>query len=221
MQISWSFPLFLEYKVWASVVFSTPVICPPWAFCPSSLLRIISTVRLSFGVKSHMTLHWSPAPAAGADMAGDPLLPPISPSRLRPWKAPKKESFFAGAGFLAAVVCCTWKRGWWLLNMFTDEHKIFAVTVILLLTYPWEAVVAPEVSFSDRPLCVLLGQDGLLSFPLANTTDVTLGTWQSSLFMWGADLSSLSQVCLAKSLSWTTGQVTEYFITLSEKHEHN
>lgn len=36
-------------------------------------------------------------------------MPPNSSSRLRPWKAPKKESSFAAddatAGFLALVVC--------------------------------------------------------------------------------------------------------------------
>lgn len=56
----------------------------------------------------HMTLHWSPP---GAAMAADPLPSPISPSRLRPWKAPKKELPFAGARFLAGVVCSMWKRG--------------------------------------------------------------------------------------------------------------
>lgn len=34
--------------------------------------------------------------------------------------------------------------------------------------YPWKAVVAPEVSFPDCPFSVLFGQDGLLTFPLAN-----------------------------------------------------
>lgn len=54
-----------------------------------------------------MTLQGSPPPAAaGLAKAGDPVLPPISPSRLRPWKAPKKDSSLAGAGFLAGVDCC-------------------------------------------------------------------------------------------------------------------
>lgn len=97
--------------------------------------RKISQALLN--VAAHMTLHWSP-PAAGALTAGDPPLPPISPSRLRPWKAPKKESSFPGAGFLAAVVFCrhrevvttvtrntnvvilnsppTFGRQWWLLK---------------------------------------------------------------------------------------------------------
>lgn len=54
----------------------------------------------------HMTLHWSPG-ATGAAAAGDPLPFPISPSRLRPWKAPKKESSLAWAGLLAGVA---WRR---------------------------------------------------------------------------------------------------------------
>lgn len=162
-----------------------------------------------------MTLHWSPAPAAGAEMAGDPLLPPISPSRLRPWKAPKKESSFAGAGFLAVVVCCTRKRGWWLLNMFTDEQK----SLSLLWFYcsrtlgrqwwllKWVFLTVLSAFFLARMACCrFLWQSA--------QSKIRNDTRASSLFMWGAALSSLSQVCLAKSLSWTTRQVTEYFITL-------
>lgn len=69
-----------------------------------------------------MTLHESP-PAAEGGTAGDALLPPTSPSRLRPWKAPKKESSFAGAGFLAGVVCCSWKKGWRMLDLNIDKEK--------------------------------------------------------------------------------------------------
>lgn len=63
-----------------------------------------STRLTVLGVTSHMTLHGSPG-ATGAVAAGGPLLLPISPSRLRPWKAPKKESSLAGARFLAGVAC--------------------------------------------------------------------------------------------------------------------
>lgn len=49
-------------------------------------------------------------------MEGDPALFPINPSRLRPWKAPKKESSLAAADFLAGVVYhMRKKRGIWLL----------------------------------------------------------------------------------------------------------
>lgn len=102
-------------------------------------------------------------------MAGDPLLSHISPSRLRPWKAPKKESSFTRGGFLAGVVCCVRKRGGRLSQLYTNKQLIFVVTLDLLLAHPLEAVVTPEVSFSDQPLCILLGQYGLLSLPLAYT----------------------------------------------------
>lgn len=50
-------------------------------------------------------------------------MPPISPSRLRPWKAPKKESSFAAAGFLAVVVCRG--RQWWLLKWVLVDRSAF------------------------------------------------------------------------------------------------
>ena len=156
--------------MWASVLFSTQVTFPPWAVCPSSLLHMrITCNSLIVLVSAHMTLHGSPPAAAGAETAGDPLLPPISPSRLRPWKAPKKESSFAGAGFLAGVVCCKWKtQGDSYICVLTGNKSLLS-SWLLLLAYPWEAVVAPELSPSDWPFSVLLGQYGLLSFPLAHT----------------------------------------------------
>lgn len=58
-----------------------------------------------------------------------------------------------------------------------------------LLSYPGEAVVAPELGPSHRPLCVLLSQDGLLTFPVENSTDVVrCGTWTNRLVMWGSSL---------------------------------
>lgn len=85
--------------------------------------------------------------------------------------------------------------------IYSDKQYIFVVALILLLIYPREAVVAPEVSFSDQPLCVLLGQYVLLSFPLACTTEATLGhgTWASSWFMRNS-LILIKQICLAKCL---------------------
>lgn len=46
-----------------------------------------------------------------------------------------------------------------------------------LSPYPREAVMAPEVSLPNGPLCALLGQNGLLAFPLGqkNSTE-RLGT---------------------------------------------
>ena len=97
-------------------------------------------------------------------MVGDPWPSPISPSRLRPWKAPNKDLSFDGAGFLAVVVCWVWDMI--RLHLSIEKQKVFVVAMYLGPTHSGEAMVAPEVSSSHRPLGVLLGQDGLLPFPV-------------------------------------------------------
>lgn len=71
----------------------------------------------------HMTLHWSPE-APGAAMPADPWLFPLSPSRLRPWKAPKKDSSFTWAGFLAGVDWRRYKRECSRLRSYSDDLLI-------------------------------------------------------------------------------------------------
>lgn len=127
---------------------------------------------------SHMTLHGSPPAATGAAMAGDAWVPPISPSRLRLWKAPKKASSLAAAGFLTGVVCCKGSvtRTVKIIGILTSKVLSFVKydtnlhkCLIFGFPHPWQTVLAPELSLSNRTFCVLLGQQRLLSFPVENT----------------------------------------------------
>lgn len=146
----------------------------------------------------HMTLHWSPP---GAAMAGDPWLSPISPSRLRPWKAPNKELSFAGAGFLAGVVCYMWKKGGRLLRIFWQAVH-FCCYFDFTAHLPsggsggsWSEFFWPTSLRSSWPVCL-----AVVSFGIHHRGNIRAWHMGKQLIHVRNSLILIKQICLAKCL---------------------
>lgn len=142
-----------------------------------------------------MTLHWSPA--AGAAVEGDPAPFPINPSRLRPWKAPKKESSLAAAGFLAGVVYHMRKKRGIRLHIFVFTQQILLIAALIsVLLLPaggsggsWSEFFWPTSLRSSWPVWL-----AVVSLSKHQTGgNIRCDTWASSWYMPGTAWSRLSK----------------------------